>query len=423
MKFKQLDLRNYNQFKKLSLVLTYPEGHKKAGQPLDRICIIGQSGTGKTTLLSFINSLLSNKFISAIKYSATLEIDGKSYTERDLTSQQLPRISSMFNSPIPLAILLPADFLSNNMGVIGSRDFTTHSGNIYDFGKYNIKSIWHRILDDIKRHKQQEITIRTQIEKISKITDKPAKELKQQLDPLYEKLVRLEEVENNPLKKIADECLDIVLSNFNLKVDTNFSVTEDLNKLEFIRIIDKTGKIIPNGVLSTGTLQFILSSLPFYLLKPKDAIILFDEPERSLYPNIQKLLVDHYAKFAPDCQFIYATHSPIIASCFDPWEVIELQFNDEGYVEQKPYFDGDRHVKNYKIHPKYLTYDLILNDVFNVKNTEGEDRSRSLSELIMLENELKQFKAKEDNSSDEFHTAMNKYKELGDLLSWPVKFN
>jgi GTPase SAR1 family protein len=34
--------------------MTYPKGHEKEGQPLDKICIIGQSGTGKTNLLNII---------------------------------------------------------------------------------------------------------------------------------------------------------------------------------------------------------------------------------------------------------------------------------------------------------------------------------------------------------------------------------
>jgi len=54
MKIKYLEIKNYKQFKDLELDLTYPKGHEKAGEPLDKICIIGQSGTGKTNLLEVI---------------------------------------------------------------------------------------------------------------------------------------------------------------------------------------------------------------------------------------------------------------------------------------------------------------------------------------------------------------------------------
>jgi len=45
MKIQNLEIRNYKQFTDLKLDLIYPKGHTKEGQPLDKICIIGQSGT------------------------------------------------------------------------------------------------------------------------------------------------------------------------------------------------------------------------------------------------------------------------------------------------------------------------------------------------------------------------------------------
>ena len=41
MKICNLNISNYKQFKNLELDLTYPSGHEKEGQPLDKICIIG----------------------------------------------------------------------------------------------------------------------------------------------------------------------------------------------------------------------------------------------------------------------------------------------------------------------------------------------------------------------------------------------
>jgi hypothetical protein len=33
---------------------------------------------------------------------------------------------------------------------------------------------------------------------------------------------------------------------------------------------------------------------------------------------------------AKDSQFFFATHSPLIASSFEPWEIVELKFNEKG---------------------------------------------------------------------------------------------
>ena len=57
MKVKSLFIKDFNQFKDFELDLTYPAGHAKAGLPLDKVCIIGQSGTGKTSLLLFLKNL------------------------------------------------------------------------------------------------------------------------------------------------------------------------------------------------------------------------------------------------------------------------------------------------------------------------------------------------------------------------------
>jgi len=54
MKIASIDIQEFRQFKNLTLDLTYPKGHDKAGEPLDKVCIIGQSGTGKTNLLELI---------------------------------------------------------------------------------------------------------------------------------------------------------------------------------------------------------------------------------------------------------------------------------------------------------------------------------------------------------------------------------
>jgi recombinational DNA repair ATPase RecF len=66
MKVKELYIKDYHQFEDFGLDLTYPEGHEKAGQPLDKVCFIGQSGTGKTSLLEVINSFVEDSLQSVL---------------------------------------------------------------------------------------------------------------------------------------------------------------------------------------------------------------------------------------------------------------------------------------------------------------------------------------------------------------------
>ena len=66
MKVKEIYIKKYHQFEDFHLNLTYPQGHEKAGQPLDKVCIIGQSGTGKTSLLELIGFFIAEHRISII---------------------------------------------------------------------------------------------------------------------------------------------------------------------------------------------------------------------------------------------------------------------------------------------------------------------------------------------------------------------
>ena len=129
----------------------------------------------------------------------------------------------------------------------------------------------------------------------------------------------------NELEKFAEE-LNPLLEKLNLEVDlvnTEYSIPIK-NK--------KTDEIIPIQNTSTGTKGLLLSFLPLFSLDTTDSIILIDEPERSLYPDMQMDLMEHYQRLAPDAQFIVATHSPFIAASFEPEERFILYFDEEGKV-------------------------------------------------------------------------------------------
>ncbi len=58
MKLLKIHIDSYFHLQDISFDFTYPEGHKKAGKPLDKICIIGQSATGKTSTLEIIKKAI-----------------------------------------------------------------------------------------------------------------------------------------------------------------------------------------------------------------------------------------------------------------------------------------------------------------------------------------------------------------------------
>ena len=178
--------------------------------------------------------------------------------------------------------------------------------------------------------------------------------------------------------------------------------------------------------MSTGhyyfrTKQFIFTALPLYILEPNNAVILIDEPETSLYPDIQQQIVKTYTSFGTNCQFFFATHSPIIASSFEPWEIVELEFDNEGFVQRKLYYKGENHVNNYTIDPRYLRWDSLLQKMFDVEG-DGNSKYRipKMMEIATLESQLKQMK-NNGATKTEIKEKWETYKRVGQLLDWELE--
>ena len=141
MKVKSLFIKDYNQFKDFSLDLTYPKGHKKAGLPLDKVCIIGQSGTGKTSLLRFIEYMNRWKELEEIMPHTNNLVKNKNF----VFTQQVPYL--YIDSKIGL------DF-GSNIRDDNSISFGIADETHYGFGYVNIgyvnRSFVHDYLKDIK---------------------------------------------------------------------------------------------------------------------------------------------------------------------------------------------------------------------------------------------------------------------------------
>ena len=71
MQITRIILSEYQQFEFLDVDLVYPKDHPNANKPLDKICLIGKNGTGKTTLLRLINGFLLDMHAQLWIYSIT----------------------------------------------------------------------------------------------------------------------------------------------------------------------------------------------------------------------------------------------------------------------------------------------------------------------------------------------------------------
>lgn len=443
MKVTKIEIKDFHQFKDFTLDLTYPAGHEKAGQPLDKVCFIGQSGTGKTTLLETIPSLLysnTTNFFSQVGYPAIKDNiyitfnfgDDQKYT----AVMRITSVGNFFNRGMDLGGKYElsndelVDYLIDEWqkGIISrliyfpsnlSYDLTVekvstlNDAEIIDFSREKVSSVWNLILDQVQKYQEQELQIRQEISKTVESASNDLVVIKKAL----KNLEVWKESEFNPIKDIAEKCLNPLLANFKLRVKAELDI-KSKDDIGFIKIEDFNKNEIPQGLWSTGTKQVVLSALPLYLLKPKNTIILFDEPERSLYPDLQRLIVDYYSSLADNCQFFYATHSPIIASSFEPWEIVELKFNSEGKVFRELYYEGENHVDNYKYNPRLMRWDDILQRIFDMENDGSPERKKKLDELASLNVKFKKLAKKGEDKTDEANGILKQIQKLREDLSY-----
>ncbi len=454
MKVTKIEIKDFHQFKDLTIDLTYPKGHAKEGQPLDKVCFIGQSGTGKTSLLELIPKFLydydtrfttkasAQAICNKIKVTFQLGFKSEYETTVHFDYQEVKKLNG--NTAISNIYLWDFDdytlnkekcsfeeidkfyddwiegvsskliyFPANlNYDIEIGAESTLDDKDIIDFSMEKISTVWNLTLEKIQKYQELELQKRQELAK----TVEQASNNIDVIEKAVQKLKDWKSNEFNPIQDIAENCLNKLLLAFKLRVKTELDI-KSKDDIGFIKVEDFSGNEIPHGLWSTGTKQVILSALPLYLLKPRHTVILFDEPERSLYPDMQRFIVDYYSSLADNCQFFYATHSPIIASNFEPWEIVELKFNKEGNVYREQYYEGENHVDNYKWNPKYMRWDDILVRVFDMENDGSDERKKKMNKLAILNVKFKKLDKQGKGDTDEAKAILKAIQPLSKELS------
>jgi predicted ATP-dependent endonuclease of OLD family len=371
-------LHNYQQFDFLDLDLTYPEYHEKKGQPLEKVCFIGKNGTGKTTILNnviryFLVYTEKRQYTSPFtfpKLAIRLQIDKEIvYVVSALTPSGIRGAFNYYNTSIEneenwiddfkngklnilsdykkhlvepksfdeifkdrkknLLIYSPSEVLNNTL--LGTSDLPTTTLNdalklyknfpyYHDISFGKVSAFWNLIIYQVKQRESDERDFLNLPENQNKTIAQLRKEFDEK-NPFF--LIKLSEIWNRILDK-AGLYFDIE------KVTIPMQLTENLQA--YIKL-KSTDKPIAYSRLSSGIRHYIFrlgyTASLFFNMKIKSAIILIDEPENSLFPDLLYDLIDQYSDVTQNSQFFYATHSPIIASQFDPSERIIFDFNDD----------------------------------------------------------------------------------------------
>lgn len=368
-KITQLNITSFNQFKNTNFDFTYPKGHSLEGKALHKVCFIGQSGTGKTSLLRIIKELtslnlanfsnLTEKSVAIhyrladkdesrkIEYKLLLtngeiksQIEKTELTHAKKKEQPIEIESQIGAVAFPSLINFPAEIISSQLKMLEKtispeaelQNEYSFKEEIIDFSLQAnnniVEKIWENLILRIQQYNEQ-----VNAQKVIMADAILANPEKQKDILLNFEAWKKEHL--HPIDDLYEKYLKKFLEKFNLKIT---AATESGKVFRFEPI--NSQQEIEAKFLSTGSQQIILRTLQFYSLwdkdnetgLPRNSIILMDEPENSLYPDVQREIVTHFEELTENCQFFYATHSPIIASSFEPYERFILKFDSQKNV-------------------------------------------------------------------------------------------
>jgi hypothetical protein len=459
MKISRITLNSYNQFKDITIDLTYPKGHKKQGQPLDKVCFIGQSGTGKTSLLRLIKWFVSGdrRIDEVIELpplptgSVEMEFQFADLKFKLYSSEKPPYLRPIFpggdtpevshrlirylQETSPLLINFPTEIISNRYfkevepykpgESAGDNELKKDvhpfgiSPQIVDFAFHEPKISWEYALKDIIDYRANRLKRSLEISDIKSKQEGSTGENGEK-DREYQEWL---DTHPDPVKTLAEQCLDKILEKVGLKVKVDIDIPS-IRNLGYIQLQALDGTVVPGEFWSTGTGNIVMTVLPLFQVKPRNAVILIDEPEHSLYPDIQLEIVDLYTKQTRECQFFFATHSPVIASVFEPWEIVELKFDREHRkATLNRFHEGENDVANYRYYPQYLRWDLILQDIFKMEEEGGEKRIDALNKFAELNVRIRKLKMNNRLDTPEGQNLIEEARVIGEKLRWRTDFN
>jgi energy-coupling factor transporter ATP-binding protein EcfA2 len=432
MKITEIRLKNYCQFDNFCLSLLHP----KTQQPLDKICFIGANGTGKSTILSLIANYLStqnpiplapssvsektliglhvqseseNGYIVFTGHPIFMPYGGnvfyipQSSVETDLWKRmwaQESDIPELFRDPSNITLLhefrehfqsiqakiallpngsdlviyappdgssqvqnIPQTNVSNALGLFATMP-AYHRVSYED-----VAGFWNVLIYQIKKREAEKLAFLEAPE----IQNKAVGKVRHLFDAAHPEI----------LTELAKQW-NLILERAGLEFDVEHAkipVQLDENLLAYIRSRRFPDRQIPYSQLSTGIRNLIFRLGHIYSLyfnrKIDRGFLLIDEPELSLFPDLLYDIIDRYLAITQNTQMFIATHSPIIAGQFEPYERIILKFDDAGFVTPEVGISPAGDDPN----------DLLVND-FGVRSLYGHqgieqwDRFLELRQLI-----------------------------------------
>lgn len=276
LKVEKIKFNNHEIFNDLEI-----DFKDKDGQILDTIVLIGENGSGKTSLLKCIydsfdidersyKEVLENK----VELTPALYITTVKLNDNEIGLLHPDIVFEVGDKPNePKVVFMPTEI---NFEKVNKVDNT-----------FKVKTYLQNIVDQNMTENIPSM-IATKINK--EIFKNRSKTIGEVIDNVCDDI--------NGIFKVMD--LDVKL--VGLSEDNN---TRPIFKNSLGKEFDITG-------LSSGEKQLFLRALSLKFLEVNNSVILIDEPEISLHPQWQRKIIDVYKSIGENNQLIIATHSPHI---------------------------------------------------------------------------------------------------------------
>lgn len=260
--------------------------------------------------------------------------------------------------------------------------FFTNFPSFHEISDKQIKDFWRILIYLIKKRENERENFENKPENLNKTKKQLIEEFEKENPKIEEKLAEL-------WNKILDKAgLEVDLENLKKPLQLND------NLQAYIRL-KSTKQRINYNQLSTGIRNFIFRIGHIYSLyfnrEIKRGFLLVDEPENSLFPDFLFDLMELYQEIVIDkngennTQFFVATHSPIVAAQFEPYERIILEWNDNG------------HVTAHKGHaPVGDDPNDVLEQDFGLENLMGKEGQKMWNHYLELRKKLRHTENKQE---------------------------
>ena len=348
---------------------------KSDGTPYNTIVIAGENGTGKTSILNSIYSIIKGKPLLNIEkiwyYSNGVEFEAEPDASYNIATGFYKRTNRLTGQSTSFTI----SENSHNERLENDPDEMRRNGCVYSsarsgFKTSEVKSSSTSQLDSNKIGEDEDFDY-TQIKQL--LVDVHV----QDTQDWYE-LSNDCASDSNPINFIAFK-KQSRMSRFSKAFDNFFDSSlkfKDIDnnnpKEKTIRFI-KDNKLIGIDELSTGEKQIVYRGA--YCLRNSRAVengvVLVDEPELSMHPKWQQKIMEYYrglfkSESGQSVQMIFATHSQyVISSAFDDRENVKIIIlhNQNGQIVAN---DVDEVVlpRNQASEVNYLAFGICSEDYF-----------------------------------------------------------